>query len=302
LTDRRAWLVFAAGAAIVLLAAVPAFLQVRRPESRFYAEFARLNTGLAPACTQHLGNYRDLAECRTSDRPAVAVWGDSMAMQLVPGLRAEPQLGESIIQLTRIQCAPVIGATRSLAPSWSEVCLGFSRDAFHRIVNTPSIRYVILAGSYRNLLAGEKPLWIDGGPSWDRRLARRRLVETIVALKRAGKVPIIFAPLPINDFDPFECNLRRLEALPAIGRDDCRVRLSAAPRRVAEISISLRAIAAATGTPLLDPQSVLCSGDLCDTMVGRSFVYRDMGHMTHWGSRYLFDRLNVAGVLDGRAE
>jgi hypothetical protein len=225
-----------------------------------------------------------------------------MAMQLIPGLRADPHFGGSVIQLTRSQCAPVLGATRSLAPSWSATCLDFADAAFDRIAGTPSIRHVILAGSFRDLLAGEKPLWINGEPSWDRRLARRKLIETIVALKRAGKAPVIIAPLPINDFDPFECNLRRLEALPALGRDDCRVRLSAAPRRIREVSVSLRAVAAVTGTPLLDPRSVLCAGDRCATMVGRNFVYRDMGHMTHWGSRYIFDRLDVAGVLAGSAE
>jgi len=161
------------------------------------------------------------AACVHGVNPDVAVWGDSFAMHLVPGLiRSNPNL----VQLTKSVCGPF----RGLAPisekynkSWAQGCAAENEKSFSYITSTNSIKYVILSspfGQYFNDLPGQ--YYIDGRVvSKDTAVGEKYLIETINKLKEAGKVPILVSPPPRSGFNIGACLERQDRDLVNFRRD-----------------------------------------------------------------------------------
>ena len=59
-----------------------------------FAYIRRSNLGFGAACAFG-GNFAPVAECRNSEAPRLLVWGDFVAMHLVPGLAADGSVGSS---------------------------------------------------------------------------------------------------------------------------------------------------------------------------------------------------------------
>ena len=119
-----AWGLGAASAAIVAFA-VPS-LGVTSP----VADVLKANTGLSPACDQQTDEWLDKDECRTSEAPTVAVWGDSYAMHWVAGLEGLP-----LVQMTKSACAPVEGVAHTsvqYTTAWARECIAFNDSVLER--------------------------------------------------------------------------------------------------------------------------------------------------------------------------
>src|SRR3712207_6863264 len=67
---------------------------IRRPPRSTLFPYTTLfrSEGLGDLCNQEGAAWQDLPSCRTSPTPRIAVWGDSNAMHLVPGLRSLPMI------------------------------------------------------------------------------------------------------------------------------------------------------------------------------------------------------------------
>lgn len=255
--------------------------------------------GLARSCNQLAAPWQDRPECRTSAAPTVAVWGDSYAMHLIPGLEGLP-----LIQITRSSCAPAAGVAQVSAKfteGWARKCVAFNEAALTAIENSPSVRHVVIGSIWVQVMTDEESdtLLVDGAVRPIDDAAEAGLIRAIQRLKAAGKTPILIAPTPRAAFDAGKCNERELEMRPVLGRAGCDIPQSEAERNAATIEDALRRVASATGAELLFPATVLCEAGRCDTRRGDTILYVDRGHLTPAGSRVVIGGLGLRIRLAG---
>jgi peptidoglycan/LPS O-acetylase OafA/YrhL len=287
-----AWTRLAFATAAVALIAMP---RVRTPASEsFQAVFAQ-NRGLS-GCDLESSAWPPPSSCYTSPRPTVAVWGDSNAMHLVPGLVHSP-IGGSLVQLTRSNCAPILGIAqveRSANLDWAKGCIAFNEHAVAEIVRSPTIKVVVIGSSFAQLLVsrGQKIVDAEDVQDWTD-IGVTRLAETITRLQRAGKVPVIVAPIPWPLFDPAECNLRRMEHVVLIARGSCDFSIAKLDRAYWVVLNKLRLVSAKTASPLFIPERVICDQGICRTRIDEHLIYRNKDHLSVYGSALVLQRLGL---------
>lgn len=290
----RAWTGLAVASAAVALVALPRVMASAASEP--FSVVFNPTRGLK-GCDGESRDRLVSSECQTSPAPTVAVWGDSNAMHLVPGLAADPAIRGLLLQLTRSACAPAKGIANvrvGEAPDWSEQCIIFNRKALDSMVDSPSLKHVVIGSEFAQLLVNRgQQLLADGVVSPWRNDAADGFVEAIEMLQTAGKTPLLVAPIPWPSFNPGECNLRRIEDVALFRRDSCDFALADANPDYVAVVRQLRVISAKTGAPLYLPETVLCPGGICRTASGGRLIYRDKGHLSEWGSAFVLERLGV---------
>jgi len=253
-------------------------------------------------------------------RPAVAIWGDSHAAALAPGLRSAANAqGYGLVELSKNSCPPLIGATHyvPLAPLGAEACIRFNRKTLFLLEADRRIPIVILAASWA---APFNRTWMDGWltpdvapqsatPSLEAssQLFTASLSASIRALQASGKEVIVLEDTPNFGFDPMlkvrtaHIPARRTLAL-WLGAKDAADPGVAPPAGDPSIPLSISLLEETTarlsGVTLLDPKPALCSNATqCAYRDGDSLLFIDSSHLSPEGaSRALRDlRLPATG-------
>lgn len=260
------------------------------------AEVLRPNVGLDTACDQQTDEWLDKPECRTSDTPTIAVWGDSYAMHWLPGLEGLP-----VVQMTKSACAPVQGLANtspSYTPAWARECIAFNDSVLAAIEAMPSVRYVLISSPFLQVMVeDDQALYADGRVQPFSDAGQAALLRALERIQAVGKVPIILAPPPRAAFDAGRCNERMLERKPIMGRRGCEIPLAAATFEGQGIGPIIETLGARAGVKVLSPASVLCDDRFCRTREGETILYADQGHMTHEGARYVIGQFDLQAML-----
>lgn len=258
-----------------------------------YSADMRPNVGLAAVCDTRGSQWADNASCRTTDSPTIAVWGDSYAMHLIPGLRQLP-----IVQMTKSACAPADGVSQisgNVSEGEARQCLAFNHSVIAALAANPRIDTVIVASAYTQIIEdkGQK-LLIDGKVSpYNGQAGGHGILSSVIQLRKAGKRVIIVGPTPFASFDAGQCNVRKAEHRPIFGRTDCNIQRAETDPENTEIRGLLLQIASKTGSSLVMPSDVLCDKTICRTHIGQDILYRDIGHLTRAGSRLVMRGLSL---------
>lgn len=284
----------------VAVAALPLAVGAFRPETAGagYAYLREPNYGLSLACATGAA-LSNPAACSTSAHPAVAVWGDSFAMHLIPGLLDVPAIGGSMMQITKAACAPIPGVASIDAnydESWAAGCLLFAQRALELITRNPSIRHVILSSPYSGYLDdGQLLVYTDGQTQHrDRTVALEKLVTTVLELQRHGKQVLLVAPPPKAGFDIGACHEQSGSRLLVLGRSGCDFAPAESRGLQRGVFAALEEVVARTGASLVRFDTLLCSETLCRTSLPNgASAYKDEGHLTVVGSRELVPRLGL---------
>ena len=255
----------------------------------------------------------------SASRPSVAVWGDSHAAALAPGLRAAANAqGYGFVELGKNSCAPAHRRNPfpAAGPLRAAACTRFNRKTLALLQANPGIRIVILAASWA---APFNRTWMDGWltpdsapqaamPSLEvsRQLFTESLAASIRALQAAGKHVIVVEDTPNFGFDPMltvrtaRIPARRVLAL-WLGAADAAGPGVAAP--VAEPSIPLsislleQTAAQLPGVTLLDPKPALCASSIqCAYREGDSLLFIDSSHLSPEGARRALRDLRLPAI------
>ncbi len=285
-----AWGIGAAAAVIVAFAAPS--LGATSPVS----DVLKANTGLDPACDQQTDQWQDIAACRTSDAPTVAVWGDSYAMHWLSGLDGLP-----VIQMTKSACAPVEGLAHTsdrYTVAWSRECVAFNDSVLDAIEAMPSVRYVLISSPFGQVFVHDRQsLYYDGAVHPFSDVGEAAFARGLERLKAAGKIPIILAPTPHAPFDAGRCNERMMEGKAIMGRSGCDIPLSVALFEERGIGSLIDDLGANSGVKVHSPAAVLCDDQVCRTREGRQILYVDNGHLTREGARIVVRELGLRETL-----
>jgi hypothetical protein len=229
-------------------------------------------------------------------------------MQWAAGL-ADALHGEGLVQITKTVCGPIdqLAVIRYAYPKqWATTCVRFNQGALDYIKASDSIKTVVLSSSW--IQYTETPESFLIGDKVEKPLVetlRKQFVETVSALRTAGKRVFVLAPPPragigINLGDCLERE-RRAQGLIAIlpGPSGCAFNYSdyqATSMRVIEF---LRQVER-DGIDVVWPESVTCDGGTCAARIGNTLLYRDDGHITYEGSVLLARMLHIADKLESR--
>lgn len=292
------------GAASLAVAALPLALGAARTatETHDYAYLHESNRGLSARCAAG-GAIEDPRGCSTADRPRLAVWGDSYAMHLIPGLRSLGAVGDSLLQVTKTACAPIRGLASIDAnydEAWARDCVAFNERAFELIVSMDSVRYVVLSSPYAGYLDnGDLKLFHDGASRvGQRQLAVDALEQTVRKLQAHGKQPILVAPPPRPGFDVGACHEQRGSGLVVLGRADCNFRAADAARTQAGIIDGLKEVSARTHASIQWLGDVICREGICRTTgPDKLSIYKDNGHLSIPGSIWLLPRTDISALI-----
>lgn len=236
--------------------------------------------------------------CMTGKEPIFAVWGDSYAMHLIPGLRKDPRIGDSMIQITKSACAPIIGIASIDAnydEKWASGCLKFNDDAIKFLQNHDSIKYVIMSSPFGGYFDDGVLSQFHHGKqiTGNRSIAIEQFVITINKLRAIGKFAIVVAPPPAADFNIGECWGRVQSGLPVYGRSDCNIRAEEYRANQRGIINGLLEAQNRTQVDIVWMDKVLCKESVCRTSINNTSIYRDGGHLSVSGSEWVMPQLNL---------
>ncbi len=201
------------------------------------------------------------SNCVDQKHPLIAVWGDSTASALIPGLRKLQETADfGIAQFTVSSCPPLLVRLSSM----TDLCL----ERNQKIVSLigASSADVVLLHAY-----------------WDASYTTDKLGPTIEAL-RAQNVRriVIFGPVPVWR-----------GGLPAVVSTYFRRTGAVIPERTWQYvetssgDAKMRKIALSLGLDYISARDALCNVRGCVTRVGNSLVARDTVHLTQTGSEFL---------------
>jgi peptidoglycan/LPS O-acetylase OafA/YrhL len=212
-----------------------------------------------------------LPDCADQNRPLVAVWGDSAAAALIPGLRKLQETHEfGLAQYTVSSCPPVL-----LRPNPTKHCLERNR------------RIVDLIGKSAPDVVLLQAIWDVNDKTEDLRPTIEALrAQHIARIVILGPVPVWQGGLP--------------NAVAAYYWRTGSVIPERTPFYFDRVSgdVGLRKIAADLNVEYISARDVFCNNDGCLARIGDSLVASDIMHLTKTGSVFLaeaiFNKLHLA--------
>lgn len=251
-------------------------------------------------CSDPANDWRQTT-CRLSSTgdPTVALWGDSHALHLFPGI-ADLDRARTWMLLSTNGCPPATG----ISFAWtSGDCTERSEAALRLLLTKAEIDTVVLSFFSRDFY--ELPPVADLGtqrlyratassrefPDRDsRELLLRGLGKSIHSLEAAGKTVILALDVPELPFSPRDCLRKSLIGIG--GADACELSASVAQETQREYSEAMRRLEALyPRMKVFDPTPVMCPGPTCLFREGDGFLYRDSDHLSVRGSTFLAQAL-----------
>lgn len=294
------WLV--AATCIVIIAPMAGTV-IRELNNSVKLDYMRTpNFGLKEACAAGKV-FSNQKECETSDQPLFAVWGDSYSMHLIPGLKQEKTIGNSMVQVTKAACAPILGVASidsNYNETWAQGCLEFNDKAINFIQNSQSIKYVIMGSPYSGYFDyGNLTLFFGGKKiSGDRSIAVEQMVTTIERLQAFGKQPILVAPPPGVGFNIGECWERKSADLLVLGRSNCNFLIEEYYAFQRGIIDGLNEVQNRTHVDVVWFDKIICKAGVCQTVLEDGIsIYKDGGHLTVPGSEWAIPKLGLAILI-----
>ena len=300
-------LAFGLAAASALLVAIPAVTARVRQGHTDDAAMLAFDRGFGDRC-----NFDDALrpgpKCQSAESPAIMVWGDSYAMQLVSGIDATSH-GAGVVQATKGVCGPLLGvapvSNDVAAPynhGWAVRCLAFNRSVVDYLRTHPSIKTVVLSSPLRQyleraqgdiVLGDNTPLVpVSSAAALE---GLRRTVDTVRAL---GKRVVFAAPPPSMGADVGLCLERRAQGKLRLGAAaDCSIAVRDYHDSRAAVLNLLDSAARRVDLPVFRFDPFLCDAKRCVTQIGSTFLYADQGHLSRAGARLIADRLSLADSL-----
>lgn len=221
----------------------------------------------AHECMLYDSDPKYASSCVEPERPLVAIWGDSTAAALMPGLRdLQSRYGFGIAQFTKSVCPPVL--VESETSTQSKSCLEKNREVL-QLLAAARPKTVLFQSLWWTTSADELKPTIDA--------LRAIGVDRIILL---DKVPVWEGGLP-HDYALYY--RRTGNVLPA--RTAMFVEHAEEP---------MRAVANGLDIEYISLRNALCDPEGCVSRIGADLVVSDWLHLTPAGSKYVMNKIGPA--------
>jgi SGNH domain (fused to AT3 domains) len=259
----------------------------------------RPSVGLDTECASD--KFTLSSKCSIGLYPEFVIWGDSFAMHLIPAF-VENESTVGFRQHTMSSCAPVLGLAQiSLKRNseWVKECISFNDSVIEWVEKNPKIKYVILSSPFGWLSSS---LYLKDGSILKAgnhtNFVADRLEETVSRIRASGKRVVLVSPTPNNNGKNIgQCAVKSL--LFENNSTQCDFVLSNVPDENLEFKLMNEVI---KFVPVIRLDSMICPAGVCDTVVDGVVIYRDSGHLSHEGSKYLESKYQLISMIRKVAE
>jgi len=233
-------------------------------------------------------------------KPKFALWGDSHAMAIVPGLEAlATEHGEAFKVYGLLGLAPVVGVVRN-SDKDPEALLRYSQAVLNLLVADPSIQTVILhsrwscytEGKNEALKSSEPSLYGHHFQSKDdaRNFYESQIKLTIEALLAAGKKIVLIYPVPEVGFNVPDLLAKQAAAGTQVAST---VPCNGFFKRQEFIMKVLDSLGRNNQISRIKPHEKLLQDDMLTIRVGQDPLYADDDHLSDPGALYLKSLLSA---------
>ena len=238
---------------------------------------------------------KSIEECILNTKSKFLLWGDSYAMHLAQALT----FSESKIifsQATKNTCSPIINISKNIRNiNFADECISFNKKVVESAIKNENIEYIIMSSTFelinnypikQNLLSVTKN---------KEDVILENLILTIDMLKNSGKKIVIVSPTPSTglNYDPGRCTIK------AIYRSKDPKICFFNKEEFSEKTINglkiLKKIENEANILWID--QLLCSEGVCKTILDNQPIYRDNGHLSTYGSKYIGEKFNFNKLL-----
>jgi len=256
-------------------------------ESRFFS-----NHGLDRSC-DGLSSFTD--KCETNSSPEILLWGDSFAMHLAQALTADGET--SIRQRTMIACSPVLGLAhvrRSAATNWPRQCIDFNNEVLASLQDDASTPIVVISSIFGVLIQDAVDQQGDTIPRDQKtESVKRALLDLVAKIRETGRVVVLISRTPSKETDTGRCIIRTI--MRGAAEDACNFNIS-------DLNEATRITQAFTNEiakhiPVIKLEDFICGDETCDVIRDGVAIYRDKGHLSMEGSRYLGEKYGLAEMV-----
>ena len=222
--------------------------------------------------------------CQTSSPFEVVVWGDSYAMHLVNGILAQYP-DAKLIQRTLPGCAPLknlMFVASQLPFEYAQTCIEFNSRVMREFQDAQRSLKVIISSEFA---LDEKVLWNSSAqpiPLDERADEMKVEIQTIIGqLTALGHSVTLVSPPPEAGYDIGQClSKARRYGQPLAACDFQKDKITNA-----SIFDVLDGLTKDVNVIRLDDE--FCKQNVCKVSYDDVFLYRDKGHLSLEGSRYL---------------
>lgn len=276
-TRKRVWfgvagvllLVFAFGLMIVKERGVPERMPpyVQRASAAVFYDSPRDDCFRNPDSKRKLDvQFCRMDESSSAAAPSLLLWGDSHANQYLVSLtEAAQSLGQNGLIATQGGCrASMAGVVMGLPASFAQSCESFNQEVHTLLVQTPSIRTVVL------------------GRVWGNDASVNQTLDLVRQLLAQGKTVVLVGPLTEPGVDvPHHWSMRQIQAGQAIDEIGQPLGMQAATfalrsRLLAELTDPI----ARNQLVLIDPLPHLCDAQVCWLVKAGAANFRDTSHLS----------------------
>jgi len=282
--------------AITLLIASPFLFFKSHPlyKNDYFEKTLLINQGLGEECENsfdEIGAVKPV--CMTSLDANVAVWGDSYAMHLVPGLAQN----HSIVQLTKSACGPFPNLARinqNYNAQWAKKCIEYNDQVLDYIISNKLITHVIMSSPLSNYLSSsDKVLNGRDITNADIKLLVVSFESAVKKLTASNKIVTFIAPPPKNGKNIGEC-LERLYGPALLMAEGCSISMEDYLSHQSHVIKALNEFEKIAFVYSLSDH--LCVEGTCAVSSNGKFLYRDEGHLSISGSKELFKNFKIEVV------
>lgn len=259
------------------------------------------NKGLSEDCQPV--DHQLPADCRTHPSVEVLLWGDSLAMHLVPALLADKSA--KFMQSTRSECIPInaTGHFKPLRPkkapeSKGRDCAKFNHDSLLLAINDPNIHTVILASTWHYILAPKSAVTYQGSTYEASAITSNemmtRFINTLKQLQAAGKKVVMVEQPPKSKQNIVNCHIR--ESKPDVSEANClidRIQNQAGEQKLEQFVQALEAL----NIPVYRFKDKLCNQKYCLTVIDGEILYRDTIHFSVKGAHRFGEKFGLYQAL-----
>ncbi|WP_045497035.1 acyltransferase family protein [Vibrio hyugaensis] len=241
------------------------------PDRNAFFEAMRVNNGYGLACN---GNTEVNESCSSSSEPTVAVLGNSHSMVFVQQLAYETPTG--VVQLTQDSCA--VGYVDVTPGVSGQSCNDFFTDSIETIVNTPSIRQVVISSNFGKELSTQS--------------YRASFTQLLNGLK--DKEVVVFGPTPSAPFAIGEC-LWKVRLFGEEKGTECDF----APKRTHQQNITMLAqyFEQFEHVEFVDLTDYICQKGNCTMKIGtNNAMYTDASHLSYKGAEVVLNSYQSEAV------
>ncbi|MEX9794303.1 acyltransferase family protein [Morganella morganii] len=250
----------------------------------------RGNYGLNKECEK---SFNDNPSCQVGKNPEIILWGDSFAMHLAKGITASNHDVE-MIQATVSQCAPILGIASTSNVFGAKNCIDSNYRVIEKIRNTKSIKHVVIASPFLQMVNDDMYLLNDGDIlKLNGNEVFSYFLETIETLKDLGVKVTVVAPPPEGGFEIGMC-LHKIK-LTNQPKETCNFPLTQMPEKQKELYKLIGSLESSVNVIWLSDG--ICRNGQCSTSDGDIMIYRDYGHLSHEGSEDIGQKMNLYKLI-----